>query len=94
MSVKIRDILTSVSRDIIVRGEWLTDLHIEHFQNLLRNCSEYALVETWRIQLPDTIQPISIDKKHIQILHSSSGPSDGHWVRSYYDKKIYLYMIL
>jgi len=92
MFVKTKDILTSINRDIIVRGEWLTDLHIEHFQNLLRNCSEYTLVETWRIQLPDTIQLISIDKKHIQILHSSYGPLDGHWVCSYYDRKnIFIY---
>jgi len=74
MSVKGKDILTSANRDIIARGGWLTDLHIEHFQNLLRNCSEYTPVETWRIQLLDTIQPISIDKKHIQILYSSSCP--------------------
>jgi len=46
MSVKTKDILTSVNRDIIVRGEWLTDLRIEHFRNLLRNCSEYTPVET------------------------------------------------
>jgi len=45
MSVKRKDILTSVNRAIIARGEWLTDLHIEHFQNLLRNCSEYTPVE-------------------------------------------------
>jgi len=94
MSVKTKNILTSVNKDIIVRGEWLTDLHIEHFQNLLRNCSEYTPVETWRIQLLDTIQPILIDKKHIQILYSSSGPgsSDGHWVCSYYDRRnIFIY---
>jgi len=60
----------------------------EHFQNLLQNCSEYTPIETW--QLLDTIQPI--DKKHIQILHSSSGPSDGHVAITI--KKIYLYMIL
>jgi len=61
---------------------------VEHFQNLLQNCSEYTPVETW--QLLDTIQPVSTDKKHI--LHSSSGPSDGHWVCSYYDKKnIFIY---
>jgi len=71
ISVKTKDILTSVNRDIIVRGEWLTDLHMEHFQNLLQNCFEY--VETWRIQLPNTIQPVPKDKTRIQILHNSSG---------------------
>jgi len=46
MSVKTKDILTSINRDIIDQGKRLTDLHIEHFQNLLRNCSEYTPVET------------------------------------------------
>ncbi|KYN08276.1 hypothetical protein ALC62_00741 [Cyphomyrmex costatus] len=65
---------------------------MEHFHYLLRNCSNYTPVETWRIQLLNTIQPIPIDKKHIQILHSSSGPLDGHWVCSYYDRKnIFIY---
>jgi len=95
MSVKRKDILISVNRDIIAQGKWLTDLHIEYFQNFLRNCSEYTPVETWRIELPDTIQPISIDKKYIQILYSSSGPADGHWVCSYYDRKnIFIYSFL
>jgi len=96
MSVHTKKHITLMSeeRNIIVDGEWLTDVHMEHFQNLLQNCSEYTPVETWRVQLLDTIQPVPIDKKHIQILHSSSGPSDGHWVCSYYDKKKYLYMIL
>jgi len=79
-------------KNIIVHGNWLTDVHIEHFHHLLRNCSEYTPVETWRIQCLNTIQPISIDKKHIQILHSSSNLSDGHWVCSYYDRKnIFIY---
>jgi len=94
MSVHTKKHITLMSeeRNIIVNGEWLTDVHMEHFQNLLQNCSEYTPVETWRVQLLDTIQPVPTDKKHIQILHSSSGPSDGHWVCSYYDKKnIFIY---
>jgi len=84
--------LTCADKNIIVGGEWLTDVHIEHFHHLLRNCSEYTPVETWRIQLPNTIQSIPIDRKHIQLLHSSSGPSDGHWVCSFYDRKnIFIY---
>ncbi|KAL6254114.1 hypothetical protein P5V15_014735 [Pogonomyrmex californicus] len=35
------------------------------------------------------IPSIPMDKKHIQILHSSSSSSD--WVCSYYDRKIYIY---
>jgi len=41
--------LTCADKNIIVDGEWLTDVHIEHFYHLLRNCSEYTPVETWRI---------------------------------------------
>ncbi|KYM98806.1 hypothetical protein ALC62_10474 [Cyphomyrmex costatus] len=62
------------------------------FQQLLTSCSNYKPVETWRIQLLDTIQSVPKDTKHIQILHSSSNPSDGHWVCSFYDiKNIYIY---
>jgi len=65
---------------------------MEHFNNLLRNCSDYRPVETWRIQCPDTIQCVPEHIKHIQILHSSSGLHDGHWVCSYYDRKnIFVY---
>lgn len=94
MSVHTKKHITLMPADknIIFRGEWLTDVHMEHFKNLLRNCSEYTPVDTWRIQLLDTIQPIPVNKKHIQILHSSSGTYDGHWVCSYYDtKNIFIY---
>jgi len=65
---------------------------MEHFGHLLQNCSDYTLVETWRVQCLDTIQPMPKDKNHIQILHSSSGPFDGHWVCSYYNTKyIFIY---
>jgi len=78
MSVHTKKHITLMSeeRNIIVDGEWLTDVHMEHFQNLLRNCSEYTPVETWRLQLLDTIQSVPADKKHIQILYSLSGSSD------------------
>jgi len=45
--------LTYADKNIIDGGEWLTlslspslsDVHIEHFHHLLRNCSEYTPVE-------------------------------------------------
>jgi len=93
MSAKIKKpIKSSRDKDIIVRGEWLTDMHMEHFDYLVRTYSNYRPVETWRIQCLDTIQSVPEDKKHIQILHSSSALSDGHWVCSYYDtKRIFIY---
>jgi len=96
MSVKTKDIiLKPADKEIIVRGDWLTDVHMDHFQQLLASCSDYRLVETWRIQCLHTIQPMLPNKKHIQILHSMSSALDGHWVCSYYDRKnIYIYMIL
>ena len=85
-------VLLPKEKDIIIQGEWLTDMHMEHFGHLLQNCSEFRPVETWRVQCLDTIQPMPIDKKHIQILHSSSSPFDGHWVCSYYNMKhIFIY---
>jgi len=87
--------LKLAEKNIILRGEWLTDIHMDNFQRLLASCSDYKPVETWRVQCPHTIEPILQDKKHIQILYSSSSLSDiGHWVCSYYDKKKYLYTIL
>ncbi|KAL6265739.1 hypothetical protein P5V15_002543 [Pogonomyrmex californicus] len=70
----------------------MVDIHVEHFHHLLRNYFEYTPVETWRIQCLEIIQPTLINKKHIQILHSSSDPYDGHWIYSYYDtKNIFIY---
>jgi len=93
MSDKTKNMtLMPKERNIIVHGEWLTDVHMDHFQRLLASCSDYRPVETWRIQLPDTIQSVSKDTKHIQILHSSSSSLDGHWICSYYDRKnIFIY---
>ncbi|XP_036140365.1 uncharacterized protein LOC118644830 [Monomorium pharaonis] len=86
MSLK-KIILKPENKDIIVRNEWLNDDHIDHFHELLQNCSDYKPVGTWRIQLPHLIQPVLQDAKHIQILYSSS-----HWVCSYYDRKnIFIY---
>jgi len=65
---------------------------MDHFQQFLSSCSDYRPVETWRIQCLHTIQTILPDKKYIQILHSISSLSDGHWVCSYYDRKyIFIY---
>jgi len=49
MHMKKHITLMPTDRNVIVNGEWLTDIHMEHFQHLLRNCSEYTFVETWRI---------------------------------------------
>src|SRR5580765_4860906 len=83
-------VLMPTEKDIIVRGEWLTDMHMEQFHHLVQTYSNYKPVETWRIQCLDTIQPVPESKKHIQILHSTS-----HWVCSYYDtKNIFIYDLL
>jgi len=80
---------------IILRGEWLEDIHIDYFNLLLKSCSEYRPRESWKIQCPDRIEPVPKNQKHIQILHSCSDivtNLDGHWVCSYYDiKMIYIY---
>ncbi|KYN14475.1 hypothetical protein ALC57_13321 [Trachymyrmex cornetzi] len=58
MSVMVKDILMPADKDIIDRGDWLTDVHMDYFQRLLASCSDYRPVETWRIQLLNTIQPV------------------------------------
>ena len=40
---------------IIIKGEWLTDDHIEYFHKLLQANSNYKPRETWRVQCPATI---------------------------------------
>ncbi|KYN12142.1 hypothetical protein ALC57_15686 [Trachymyrmex cornetzi] len=43
---------------------------MDHFQRLLASCSDYKPVETWRIQLLDTIQAVFYDRKNIFIYDS------------------------
>lgn len=82
--------LSLEQKRIIAQGEWLNDLHMDHFNSLLESYSDYRPVETWRVQLMDTIQPILKNKKHIQILHTNL--CGGHWICSYYDtKNIFIY---
>ncbi|XP_066589551.1 reticulocyte-binding protein homolog 1-like [Prorops nasuta] len=74
--------LSSHEIDIIRRREWLTDGHMDYFALLLEACSNYKPRNTWRIQLPGTIEPVSLGNKHIQILHSSQKLNtniDGNW---------------
>jgi hypothetical protein len=84
--------LSSHDINIIKSGEWLEDTHMDTFGKLLKNCSSFCPRDTWKIQHPDTIEPITLNEQHIQILHSSTSAYDGHWVCSYYNNKtIYIY---
>jgi len=80
---------------IILRGEWLEDIHIDYFNLLLKSCSDYRPRGSWKIQCPDRIEPVPKNQKHIEILHSCSDIAtnlDGHWICSYYDTNmIYIY---
>ncbi|XP_067216884.1 uncharacterized protein [Linepithema humile] len=99
MSVRIERqmMLSSKQKDIIVQGDWLNDMHMDHFNQLLKNCSDYRPEGTWKIQLPQYIESVAENKKHIQILFSSNNhwilfSSNNHWVCGYYDKKnIFIY---
>jgi hypothetical protein len=94
--VKDKVSLTFKERDIIIKGGWLEDDHMEKFGFLVKKSSNYIPQEPWKVQLPHNIEPVPEDKEHIQILHSADDlrnqQSDGHWVLCYYDKKrIYIY---
>lgn len=79
---------------------------MDHFEQLLKSCSNYRPVETWRIEILDTIPSMSGKKKRIQILfnisdplnlhlHDLRKPLNGHWVCCYYDtKNIFIYDLL
>ncbi|XP_048515021.1 uncharacterized protein LOC125501915 isoform X2 [Athalia rosae] len=66
------------SLNVIQSGEWLYDDHIDHFSLFLKNSTEYAPQETWRVQMADTIEPVSPTVKHVQILHSGTHGGQ-HW---------------
>jgi len=38
--------LKLAEKNIILQGEWLTDIHMDNFQRLLASCSDYRPVET------------------------------------------------
>ncbi|XP_036140366.1 uncharacterized protein LOC118644831 [Monomorium pharaonis] len=72
MSVKTKQVMLSLQEEnIIVQGGWLEDMHMEHFNHLLKSNSSYKPVSTLQTYIPDTIPSISENEKHIQILHSS-----------------------
>ena len=82
--------LSSEQKSIIAQGEWLNDLHMDHFNHLLEKYSAYRPVGTWRVQTIDRVQPIPTNKKHIQILPVTR--LGLHWTCCYYDTKdIYIY---
>ena len=82
---------------IIIKGEWLADDHIEYFHKLLEANTNYKPRESWRIQIPATIQPVPENQDHIQILHQSEKirtNAGGHWVCSFYkhdERRVYIY---
>jgi len=82
----VRDILPLSMQyiQIILKGEWLEDIHIDYFNLLLGNYSEYRPRESWKIQCPDRIEPIFKNQEHIQILHSCN---DTRFVRKIRIKK-------
>jgi len=90
MSIKTKDlILMPANRDVIFRGDWLMDIHIDHFQQLLASFSDYRPIETWRIQCLlryNLYYQIKTIYKYCM-----SNLSDGHWVCSYDRKNIFIY---
>jgi Ulp1 family protease len=80
--------LSADQKNIIVRGDWLNDTHMDHFNQLLKNCSDYRPEDTWKLYFPNNIESVPENKKHIQILFSSNN----HWVCCYFDrKKLFIY---
>jgi len=82
--------LSSEQKSIIVQGRWLNDLHMDHFNYLLERYSDFRPVGTWRVQAIHRVQPVSINKKHIQILPERE--LGIHWTCCYYDtNNIFVY---
>ena len=68
--------LSDYDINIIKQNAWLVDTHMDAFNTLLKNCSSFCPRDTWRIQCPETIEPISAMQNH-KILHSGTS-NDGH----------------
>jgi len=86
--------LKLAEKNIILQGEWLTDIHMDNFQRLLARCSDYRPVETWRIQCLHTIEPILQNKNIYKycIVRQVYQMGTGYVVITI--KKLYLYTIL
>ena len=54
MSIKVEKQMTlsSDQKDIIAQGNWLNDTHMDHFNQLLKNCSDYRPEGTWKLCFP------------------------------------------
>jgi len=45
---------------------------MDHFNQLLKNCSDYRPEGMWKLYFRNNIKPVLENKKHIQILFSSN----------------------
>ena len=72
MATKVIIKLSNYDINVIKQNAWLEDTHMDAFNTLLKNCSSFCPRDTWRIQCPETIEPISAMQNHIQILHSGT----------------------
>ncbi|XP_066596565.1 putative uncharacterized protein DDB_G0282499 [Prorops nasuta] len=80
--------LCARNEEIIKNGQWLEDEHMNHFFHILKSCSNYNPQSTLLVQIPNNIESVPKNVKHIQILHSCDdfkSNQGGHWVCSYYD---------
>jgi hypothetical protein len=70
MAIKVKKLMTlsSDQKNIIVRGDWLNDTHMDHFNQLLKNCSDCRPEDTWKLYFPNNIESVPENKKHIQIV--------------------------
>ena len=82
--------LSLEQKSIIAEGRWLNDLHMDHFNYILKSCLDFRPVGTYLVQSLDRVQSMPRNKKHIQILPSES--LGIHWICGYFDSKKYIYL--
>lgn len=84
--------MPSFSRQIILasgRNAWLSDDEVDYFACLLHEQFHFQFRETWKLLIPECMEPLQPNKRHIHLLHSSNedfSKSDarqmrgGHWI--------------
>lgn len=84
--------MSDQNKKVVTSGQRLTDVHINVFNNILRNIRYCSPRGFSRLRHHDeTIEPVSCHEKHIEILDVSEN-QNGHWVCSFYDgNKVFIY---
>ena len=91
--VPINQIYEDIEKNRILNGEWLSDISVHIFYEILKNSSNFIPRDTLlsinhlENRNATRIQPVSRYQEHLQIIHTRD-----YWICVYFDKKtIFIY---